>query len=209
MPKFPFTPGDDRFFELFENAARNLTQSARLLAELVTKWEAVEQRVKQIKDLEHQGDTITHEIVAKLHRTFVTPLDREDILLLGQALDDVVDFIDNAAEAMFIYKVPEPTPSIRELADILVEAAEEIQQAIPRLRHRKQLTQMLTHCVELNRLENKADEVCRRALGDLFSDSADVVQILKWHEIYEDLESAADRCEDIANVLEGVALKYG
>jgi hypothetical protein len=110
---------------------------------------------------------------------------------------------------MFIYKVPEPTPSIRELADILVEAAEEIQQAIPRLRHRKQLTQMLTHCVELNRLENKADEVCRRALGDLFSDSADVVQILKWHEIYEDLESAADRCEDIANVLEGVALKYG
>ncbi|MEE8174435.1 MAG: DUF47 domain-containing protein [Dehalococcoidia bacterium] len=209
MLKFSFIPREERFFELFEDAAQNLTQSARLLAELVANWDGMEEKVKQISDLEHQGDTITHQIVAKLHRTFVTPLDREDILLLVQAIDDVVDLIHAAAEAMLIYKVPQPTHSAQELADILVEATHEVERAIPSLRHRKQLKEMLTHCVELNRLENKADEVCRRALGDLFSNSADVIQILKWHEIYEDLESAADRCEDIANVLEGVALKYG
>jgi predicted phosphate transport protein (TIGR00153 family) len=186
-----------------------MVQAAQELKTMLNTWDSAAERVDVMTELEHQGDTITHQIMAQLHRSFVTPFDREDIALLAHTMDDVVDFIHAAADAMLIYKVGQPTQRARELADIIVQAAIEVEQAMPRLRCRgAELRRVLDYCVEMNRLENMADRVYRSALAELFSDAVDMVQIIKWREIYEHMESATDRCEDVANVLEGVALKH-
>ena len=208
MPKFPFIPREESFFGLFEQSAQNMVKAAQGLKKMVDSGEDIEGRVGEITELEHQGDTITHQIIAQVHRTFVTPFDREDIALLAHTLDDVTDFIHAAADAMLIYKVECSTPRAKELADIIVQAAIEVERAMPQLRHRAELKQVLEQCVEINRLENMADRVFRSAMGELFDDSTDITHIIKWREIYEHMESATDRCEDVANVLEGVALKH-
>jgi len=206
--RFPFLPRRGEFFNLFEEGAANLVKIARLFQELVEKWEDAENKVREITDLEHEGDTIIHRIMANLHSTFITPLDREDIASLAHALDDVVDFIQAAADAMLVYRIDRPTKNAQELANIIVEAACEVERAMPSLRRRAELRQILPSCVELNRLENEADRVLRRALGELFENGTNITDIIKWREIYEHMETATDRCEDVANVLEGVALKY-
>jgi len=206
--KFPFIPREEKFFGLFEQSAQNMVRTAQELKELVDTWEDTEEKVGEIVELEHRGDTITHETMAQLNRTFVTPFDREDIALLIHRLDDVTDFIHAAADAMLVYKVGRPGPRVRELADIIVQATAEVERAVAQLRCRAELKQMLSRCVEINRLENMADRVFRSALAELFDDSSDVTHIIKWREIYEHMESATDRCEDVADVLEGVALKH-
>jgi predicted phosphate transport protein (TIGR00153 family) len=207
--KFPFIPREEKFFGLFEQSAQNMVRAAQELKGMVDAWDNVEERVAAITDLEHQGDTITHQIIAQLHRSFVTPFDREDIALMAHVLDDVVDFIHAAADAMLIYKINQPSQRAKELADIIVQAAAEVERAIPRLRrHGAELRRVLEHCVEINRLENMADRVYRSALAELFDDTMDIAQVIKWREIYEHMESATDRCEDVADVLEGVALKH-
>ncbi len=208
MFKFPFIPREEKFFDLFEESAQNMVKAAKGLKKMVDGWENVEGEVAEITELEHQGDTITHQIMAQLNRTFVTPFDREDIALLAHSMDDVTDFIHAAADAMLIYKVDHPGQRAKELADIIVQAAAEVERAMPQLRHRAELRQILTRCVEINRLENTADKVFRSAMAELFNDSTDIAQVIKWREIYEHMESATDRCEDVANVLEGVALKH-
>ncbi|MFC1918914.1 DUF47 domain-containing protein [Chloroflexota bacterium] len=208
MFKFPFMPREEKFFELFEKSAQNMVQAAHQLKELVDTWENVGARVSEITELEHKGDTITHQIMEQLNRTFVTPFDREDIVLLAQSLDDVTDFIHAAADAMFIYKVNRPGQSAKELANIIVQGAAEVEKTMPNLRHRAKLGHIVERCVEINRLENMADRVFRTAMAELFSDTTDITEIIKWREIYEHMESATDRCEDVANVLEGVALKH-
>ncbi len=208
MFKFPFIPREEKFFALFEESARNVVKAAQGLKNLVDEWQNVEEEVALVTELEHEGDTITHQIMAQLHRTFVTPFDREDIALLAHTLDDVTDFIHAAADAMLIYKVDHPSQRAKELADIIVQATAEVERAMPQLRHRAELRQILTRCVEINRLENMADRVFRSAMAELFNDSTDIAHIIKWREIYEHMESATDRCEDVANVLEGVALKH-
>jgi len=205
--KFSFIPREEVFFPLFEESAGNTVKAARCLKELVDTWQDVEQKVNEITELEHQGDTITHKIAAQLHRTFVTPFDREDIAQLAHILDDVTDFIHAAADAMLLYKVDPPSQRARELADIILEGAIEIERAMPQLRRRSELKHILKRCVELNRVENAADRVYRSALAELFADSTDIAHIIKWREIYAHMESATDRCEDVANVLEGVAVK--
>jgi len=207
--KFPFIPREEKFFDFFEQSAQNMVKAAQGLKKMVDTWEHVEGMVGEITELEHQGDTITHQIMAQLHRTFVTPFDREDIALLAHVLDDVVDFIHAAADAMLLYKIDHPSQRAKELADIIVQGATEVERAMPRLRrHGAELKQVLEHCVEINRLENMADRVFRSAMAELFDDSTDIAHIIKWREIYEYMESATDRCEDVANVLEGVALKH-
>ena len=208
MVKFRFMPRQDKFFDLFEQSARNMVKSSQALHELINTWTVLDGRVAEITELEHDGDTITHEIVAQVNRTFVTPLDREDIALLAHTMDDVTDFIHAAADAMFIYKIDEPTQRAKELADIIVQAATEIEKAVQGLRHHADIKQTLEWCVEINRLENMADRVYRSAMAELFDDAMDFTQVIKWREIYEHMESATDRCEDVANVLEGVALKH-
>jgi len=206
--RFPFIPRAEKFFELFEESAQNMVKTAQQLDQLVDTWENVEGRVDEITELEHEGDRITHQIMEQLNRTFVTPFDREDIALLAHTLDDVTDFIHHAADAMFIYKVNQPGQRAKELSDTIVQATNEVARAIPQLRHRAQFKQILERCVEINRLENAADEVYRSAMAELFTDTTDIAEIIKWREIYEHMEGASDRCEDVANVLEGVALKH-
>ncbi len=209
MPKFPFIPREESFFGLFEQSAQNMVKIAHKLREMVNTCQGIPQNIAEIAELEHVGDTITHKIIAQVNCTFVTPFDREDIALLAHSLDDVTDFIHAAADAMFIYKVECPAPRAVELADIIVQAATEVEKAMPQLRRPKELKEVLERCVEINRLENMADKVFRSAMAELFEDSVDMAHIIKWREIYAHMESATDRCEDVANVLEGVALKHG
>jgi len=208
MFRIPFIPREEKFFDLFEDSSGNIVKAAGVLKTLVDSWDCIDQRVAEIKELEHTGDSITHEIIARLHRTFVTPIDREDIALLAKSLDDIMDFIDATAGDMLIYKVDQPGKRARELADIIVQATTEVQSAVLNLRHKARLKQTMTTCVEINRLENAADVVYRAALAELFEDSTDIPAIIKWREIYDHMESATDRCEDVADVIEGVALKY-
>ena len=207
MFRFHLIPREEKFFELFEEGAHNIVEAAQILKELIYTWENIEPTVAEIKEMEHKGDNITHEIIARLHRTFVTPFDREDIALLTKSLDDVMDFIDAVAGTMLLYKVGCPGKRAKELADIIIQATVEVEKAVLDLRHRKKLKQILDRCVEINRLENAADVVYRAAVAELFEDSTDMAHVIKWREIYEHMESATDRCEDVANVLEGVALK--
>jgi len=204
----PFRPKGEKFFDLFEQGAANLVETAKVFHELMEKWEDVGEKVKEITDLEHNGDELTHTIIANLHSTFFTPLDREDITSLSEALDDVVDFIKKAADDMLVYRVKCPTTSAVELSAIILEAALELKKAIPNLRRRRMMNNVRPSCIELHRLENEADRVHRQALCALFDEKIDVYDVIKWREIYEHMETATDRCEDVANVLEGVALKH-
>ncbi len=208
MVKFSFVPREEKFFDLFVDSARNMVKAAQGLKDMLDNWGNIGVKAAEITELEHEGDSITHQIAALLHRSFVTPFDREDIALLSHTMDDITDFIHAAADAIFIYKIKKPTERAKELAEIIVQAAEEVERAVPLLRHRSELKNIMKHCVELNRLENRADKIYRSALGELFDDDEDTAYIIKWREIYEHMESATDRCEDVANVLEGVALKH-
>ena len=208
MPRFSFFPREEKFFVLFEQSAQNVVKIAQQLKDMVNTWENVKERVGVITSLEHEGDAITHEIIAQLHRTFVTPLDREDIALLAESLDDITDFIHSAADAMLLYKVKRPTDKAKELVDVLVQAVIEVEKGVSEIQGRIDRGKLLKLCVEINRLENVGDSVYRSALAELFDDSADFTYLIKWREIYEDIETAIDRCEDVANTLEGIALKY-
>jgi len=208
LAKFSFVPREEKFFDLFVDSARNMVKAARGLKDMLDNWENIGVKAAEITELEHEGDSITHQIVALLHRTFVTPFDREDIALLSHTMDDITDFIHAAADAIYIYKIKKPTQRAKELAETIVQASEEVEKAVVLLRHRSDLKKIMEHCVELNRLENRADKIYRSALGELFDDGEDTAYIIKWREIYEHMESATDRCEDVANVLEGVALKH-
>ena len=208
MVRFNLMPKEENFFKLFEQSAANLIVGAQKLKELVDTWQNVEAKVNEINEIEHTGDTITHQIIAQLNRTFITPFDREDISLLAHSLDDVIDFIQSAADSMFIYKIDVPGKRARELADIIVQATIEVEKAVCLLHHSSHFKQMLSECVEINRLENAGDQVYRAALGELFDGTTQIADVIKWREIFEHMETATDRCEDVANVLEAVALKH-
>ena len=208
LARFRIIPRETKFYDLFEKSAGNLVVAAGKLTDLFDNYEDVEAKVKRIKDLEHEGDSITHEIMQSLHRTFVTPIDREDIALLANSLDDVMDFIEAAARTAFLYKVAQPTEAARALAAVVLRMTYKLNDVMPLLRHRDQFKQILEQCVEINSLENEADDVHHAALAELFDNKRDVREIIKWREIYEHLESATDRGEDVANVLEAVVLKH-
>ena len=208
MVRLPFIPKEHKFFELFEESAQNIVKASQALKEMLDTWQFIDSRVAEITELEHQGDTIAHQINSLLHRTFMTPFDREDVALLAHTMDDIIDFVHAAADAMFIYKVDAPTERAKELADIIVQGSGEVEKAVRSLRRRSELKMIQERCVEINRLENMADRVFRAAMAELFDNTADITQVIKWREIYEHMEAATDRCEDVANVLEGVALKH-
>ena len=209
MPRFSLMPKEVKFYDLFEKSSANLVNAAHELAELLKNYDNVQVKIKYITELEHRGDEITHQIMEHLHSTFVTPLDREDIALLTNSLDDMLDLIEDAANAMILYNVTQPTDCAQKIADIIVNMAERLHKVMPLLRKRKLMKQILQECVETNRLENEADELFRQAITQLFASATpDPVEIIKWREIYEILEAATDRGEDVANVLEGVVLKY-
>jgi predicted phosphate transport protein (TIGR00153 family) len=191
--KLSLVPREKKFFVLFEQSAQNAVKITQQLKDMVYIWENLKGRVGVINDLEHQGDAITHQIFEQLHRSVITPFDREDIALLAHSLDDVTDFIHAAADAMLLYRVEYPTNRAKELVGIAVEAVVEVDKAVSEMH---------------NRIENLGDLVYRSGMAELFDDSADIADVIKWREIYNHMESVIDRCEDIANILEGVAIKY-
>jgi predicted phosphate transport protein (TIGR00153 family) len=197
------------FYDLFEQETANLVTAAEKLVDLFDNYENVEAKAMELKNLEHRGDVITHEIIARAQRTFVTPIDREDITLLAHSLDDVMDFIEAAGRTAFLYRIAQPTERARELAQIVVKMTRKLNEVVPRLRRRDQFLWILKRCVDINTLENEADEVQHAALVELFEVCrADACEVIKWREIYEHLENATDRGEDVANVLEGIVLKH-
>jgi len=201
-------PKEPKFFDLFEKSVANVAAAAREFANLLEDYTNIEIKTARITELEHQGDALTHRIMEQLHRTFVTPLDREDIALLTERMDDVLDFIEDASNALLLYRIEQPTNRAKEMSAILVKISNELVEAVPRLRNRSKMKIILGHCVEINRLENEADAVVRLALAELF-DGTPLPDVIKWREIYEHLENAVDKGEDVANVLEGVVLKHG
>ena len=209
MPRFSFIPRDMEFYDLFEEETKNLVAAAEKLSDFFENFESAEEKATELKALEHQGDVITHQIIARVHRSFVTPIDGEDITLLAHSLDDVMDFIEAAGRTAWLYRIGIPTERARELARIVLKMARKLNEVVPRLRHRDQFTWILKQCVDINTLENEADEVHHAALAELFDVcSSDTCGVIKWREIYEHLENATDRGEDVANVLEGIVLKH-
>ncbi len=200
-------PRDEAFFTLLEAAAKNVLLSARDLRNLFEDYRDVQARVQQIRDKEHEGDRLTHELLGKLDRTFVTPLDREDIHLLARGLDDIVDAIEAVADRMVLYKIGAPTQESVSLVRILVRCCEEIDVSMPLLRTKRHIREAQSHCVEIDRLENMGDQVARNALMKLFEDPQDVFEVLKWKEFYDSLEEAIDYTENVADLLRGIVLK--
>ena len=209
MPKLSLLPNDKRFSVLLDQSVDNVARSAQQLKDMVNIWENVRERVGIIADLEHEGDAITHLIMAELRRALIVPFDREDIALLAHSLDDITDFVHSAADAMLIYKVDRPTDKVRELSHILAQAANEVAKAARGIFERLEKDELVKRRVEVHRLENLGDTAYRTALVQLFETSKDIRYLMKWRDIYRYIETAIDRCEDVANLLEDMALKYG
>jgi len=198
-----------KFYDLFEQETANLVVAAEKLVDLFDNYENVEAKARQLKDFEHKGDTITHDIIQRLHRTFITPIDREDITLLAHSLDDVMDLIEAAGRTACLYRIAQPTERARQLARIVARVTHKLNEGMPCLRRHDQFPRIIKQCVEINTLENEADDVQHAALAELFEVCrTDACEVIKWREIYEHLESATDRAEDVANVLEGIVLKH-
>ena len=197
-------PREAKFFDMFASMSNNLTQGAKLLQETLENMQNVEVRIRQLSDIEHAGDDLTHTILTRLNQTFITPFDREDIHKLAVSLDDVLDFIHAAGERLVMYKITAAPPSAAELAHIVVRQCEEIATAVSLL---EKHDHVLEHCVEINRLENEADQVSRGAIANLFEREKDPIQLIKLKELYEVLETATDKGEDAANVLESIVVK--
>jgi predicted phosphate transport protein (TIGR00153 family) len=200
-------PKHEEFYDFFVKSAQNTLEAAKFLERTVQNGPIDEAALKTLEEFEHTGDRITHETMGRLNRTFVTPIDREDIHQLASSQDDVLDFIYAASEAMSLYKVDPVPQSMKDLAGLLVQITAAVCRAVDNLSDVKHPQTILDICVEINRLENEADNTHRRALADLFENEKDAIKIIKTKEILEDLETATDKCEDVANVIEGIVLK--
>jgi uncharacterized protein len=197
-------PREESFFALFVQQAENVHTGARALVEMLSHFTGVPEQAQNIKAIEHRGDEITHELITKLNQTFVTPFDREDIHELSSKVDDILDLIDAAAARLVLYRVDKVRPGTEELATVLRDCCSEVVVAVRAL---ESTDHALQHCVEINRMENEADRICRTLIARLFDEETDPVQIIKWKEIFEVIETAVDKCEDVANVIETVILK--
>jgi uncharacterized protein len=199
--------GED-FFELFENVGKNLLEASSALVEFFESFADMPAKIKSISDLEHENDLLTHEIIRKLNKTFLTPIDREDIHALASRMDDVLDMMWGAAQRAQLFKIEEPTPEAAGLAKNLAAAVELVYKAVAYLKAKK-YSYIQDICVEIHGLENQNDRIFRQTLGKMFEEIKDPITIIKWKEVYEILENASDRCEDVANTLESIVLKYG
>ncbi len=197
-------PREVGFFGLFVKQAENINAGANALLKMLSHYTGVPEQVQIVKAFEHEGDEITHAIFTKLNQTFITPFDREDIHELCSQLDDVIDLIDAAASRFVLYRVHSVRPGTVDLVKVLEAATVELVAAVRAIETPEKA---LKHCIEINRYENESDRLCRTLIAQLFDEEKDSVQIIKWKEIYEVIETAVDKCEDVANVIEGVILK--
>lgn len=202
---FGLLPREEAFFDLFKQAAHNVIEGSRLLKELMGDYTNVQQKIERIKEVEHIGDGITHDIALRLNQTFLTPLDREDIHDLASALDDILDAVEAVADRFAIYKIAQPTESAIRLADILYRASVAVGRGVDHIAMSHE--EVKEYGVQVNSLENEADRVSRDAISELFEKETNPIAVIKWKEIYETFEEGTDRCEDVANVIECIVLK--
>lgn len=197
-------PRETKFFRMFEEVSNNVIEGTRLLQDILKNPTDMGPRIEKVQDLEHKGDDLTHAIITKLNQTFITPFDREDIHKLASSLDDVLDFANAAATRLVVYHIADPPPAAADLAGVIVRQAQALAKAVAGL---EKNTLVLEHCVEVNRLENEADQISREAIAYLFEHEKDPIHLIKIKELYEMLERATDKAEDAANVLEAVMVK--
>jgi predicted phosphate transport protein (TIGR00153 family) len=199
-----FGPRDRVYFELFEAAGNNIHQAAELLDRLLSNYPDSKDLARDITACEHEGDRITHDIIQRLNHTFVTPIEREDILALASALDDIVDYTEEVADYLGLYKIEAPMDQAIKLARVLKAATRQISEAIPRLRGFHDIS---VYTVEINRLENEGDRITREAVASLFDGGIDPMVVIRWKDLFERLEEAIDAAEKVANILEGIVIK--
>ena len=200
-------PHDASFFSYFEQQGQKTVEGCRAFLDMVEHPTDLDQRAERVKQIEHECDESTHAVVAGLHKTFITPIDRNDIYRLITKMDDIMDMVEAAADRLALYDVKQMTKEAVDLARCLVSSAEHVLSAVSGIRDLSKSETILQHCIEINRLENVADSILRGALARLFREEKDPIAVIKWKEIYETLESATDRCEDVANIIEGVLLE--
>src|SRR3954449_10013214 len=199
-----FLPRDREFFDLFEEAAGNIQRAAELLEQMLRDYPENSELAREILICEQHGDRITHDIVQRLNNTFVTPIDREDIILLASALDDIIDLTEEVADYMGLYKIEAPMEQAQRLAHILLDACRQIAEAMPRLRDFKDMDR---YTDEIHRLENDGDRIVREGIASLFEGGIDPMVVIRWKDLFERLEEAVDACERVANVLQGIVIK--
>jgi uncharacterized protein len=199
-----FAPADREFFDLFEEAGTNTVRAADLLDQLLRNWPDNKELGREILICEQEGDRITHDLIRKLNNTFVTPIDREDILVLASGLDDIVDFTEECADYLSLYKIEAPMEQSQRLSHVLLQSTRQIAEAIPRLRGFHDINH---YVVEINRLENDGDRITREAVASLFDGGIDPMVVIRWKDIFERLEAAIDACERVAHILESVVIK--
>jgi len=198
-------PREERFFDLFVEDAANVLGGARLLEAMLRTYDDIERRAKEVRDAEHRGDEISHDIGHRLEATFVTPFDREDIHGLISALDDVLDGIEETADTFVLYRIAAPTAVAVDLSAIIVRQCEQLHEALSHLRSFRDLE---NYWIEVHRLENEGDQIGRAAIAGLFDSNTDAIEIIKWRKIYNLLEDTIDRCEDVANIIERIVVKH-
>jgi len=203
---FGLIPKEEKFFKLFKDMTENIIDGAKLLKDMLDNFDNPNESQRKIKDVEHKGDSITHDIIQMLNKTFVTPLDREDIYALASKLDDILDLIDASSQRVIMYNVDSIPPEAKSLGFIILQCCYAVDKAVAML-GKKTNEQIFAACVEINALENEADRVSREAISRLFDEEKDPIQLIKWKEIFETLERATDKCEDAANILESVVVK--
>jgi predicted phosphate transport protein (TIGR00153 family) len=204
-----FLPRETSFFDFFEQHAALTIEGTKEFLSMVTTGANIAAKCRRISDIEHETDTITHRCVEALHKTFITPIDRDSIHRLITRMDDVMDYVEAAAERIELYEISTMTSDVRDLSDVLHRSAQQVEAAIRELRTLKDTQHTLKLCIDINRLENEADAILRRSVARLFKEERDPIMVIKWKEIYENLENASDRCEDVANIIEGVILEHG
>ncbi len=210
LARFRLIPQDERFFDLFNRAAENTLEGARLLHDLLNNYVDIDRKARHLKDIEHTGDEITHEVFGALHRTFVTPIDREDISNLASSLDDVIDWIEEVGRRIRLYRIAQPTSIARDFSKVILEQAEQIARAVPLLEQRRQTDTLQAATQEIHRLENEGDDLLADAIATLYDGVTEVPQLIhamRWNDLYQLLEDTTDKAENVATVLNNIALK--
>ncbi|MBI5624495.1 MAG: DUF47 domain-containing protein [Elusimicrobia bacterium] len=206
---FNIIPREEKFFELFEHQAGHNVDAAKAFLDLLKHWDLKSPGFDKLRDIEHEADITTHEIIDKLNRTFVTPFDREDIHELASKMDDIVDILQSLSLRMQLYGVDRITDDLKAMSETLLQSVECLHKAVPHLKDLTETRRILDYCIEVNRLENAGDNALAHAISHLFKGKPDPLEVIKWKEIYEGVEDAIDRCEDVANTIEGIVVKQG
>ena len=201
-------PRQTNFFDFFERHAGITVEAAREMGKMARDNADFEAIAMRIKELEHQADEVTHACMEMLHKTFITPIDRNDIHKLASKQDDIIDFIDGATRQIALFEIDELPESARESVVVLVQATEAVERAVKGLRHMRNQTSVLGECVRINELENQADRIKASSVARLFREESNPIVVLKWHEVFQAIENITDACEDVANVIEGIVLEH-